>query len=160
MLEKVVIESLEHLPQTGWGVIALCLLGLLYIIIQLARGLSTQRQINNAVNHRMPSEPTLIAMVSEIHADHRQLRDDVSYIRTEVNGLQQWKAGYSGTELGNAADIGKVLTEVRDGIRGCKTEIANIQERVDSNAELITQYGCPVKLQQADACLKNKPVNA
>jgi hypothetical protein len=151
------LPVIENLPTTGWGVVALMLLGLLYVIVLLTRGLSSQKQINMAVNHRNSEEPTLVSMVSEIHADHRQLRDDVAFIRSEVNGLQVWKAGYAGTELGNAADIGKVLTEVRDGIRGCKGDIARIQSKVDSNGELITQYGCPVKLQQADTCLKNQP---
>ncbi len=151
-------EALQHLPQTGWGVIALVAVGLLYIIVQLARGLSTQKQINTAVNHRSAGEPTLVAMVSEIHADHRQLREDISFIRSEVNGLQQWKAGYSGSEFGNAADIGKVLHEVRDGIAGCKTNIATLQTAVETNKTLIKTYGCPVRLQQEDACLKNQTV--
>jgi hypothetical protein len=150
------VEHLDKLPQTGWGVIALVAGGLLLIVGMLIRGLLTQRQINTAVNHRNVGEPTLVAMVSEIHADHRQLRDDVSYIRSEVNGLQQWKAGYSGTELGNAADIGKVLSEVRDGIKGCKIEIAALQNTADENQALIHRFGCPVRLQQEPSCLKNQ----
>jgi hypothetical protein len=150
-------QMLEHLPTTGWGVAALVLGGLIWIIVLLVRGRSTQQQINNAVNHRILGEPTLVAMVSEIHADHRQLRDDVTYIRTEVNGIQQWKASYAGSEFGNAADIGKVLQEVRDGISTCKTNITDLQKTAIENQTLIQRFGCPVRLQQSDNCLKNNP---
>jgi len=149
-----VLPSLEHLPTTGWGVVAMVAAGFIFIVIQLARGLSTQKQINTAVNHRTQGEPTLVAMVSEIHADHRQLRDDVSFIRSEVNGLQQWKASYAGSEFGNAADIGKVLTEVRDGIKGCKKEIGTLQATAGENQKLIQKYGCPVRLREREECLQ------
>ena len=143
-------SALEHLPTTGWGVAALVLAGLLWIIILLVRGRSTQAQINNAVNHRVAGEPTLVAMVSEIHADHRQLREDISFIKSEVNGLQQWKASYNDSELSSGSGVANFIHEIRDGMRECKREIKDTQR-------MVTSYGCPVRLQQADACLKNQP---
>jgi hypothetical protein len=149
------LPLLDHLPTTGWAVMALVLGGLLWIIIILVRGRATQQQINTAVNHRNTGEPTLVAMVSEIHADHRQLREDVSFIRTEVNGLQLWKSSYEGSEFSNAAAIGRVLHEMRDNISGCKTSIAVLQSTADDNQKLIQKYGCPVRLKQREECLQN-----
>ena len=148
------LPLLDHLPTTGWAVMALTLGGLIWIIILLVRGRATQQQINTAVNHRNTGEPTLVAMVSEIHADHRQLREDVHFIKTEVNGLQQWKASYTGSEFGNAADITHFIHEIRDGINGCKKEIRTLQATADTNKELIKKYGCPVRLQEREECLQ------
>jgi hypothetical protein len=144
------VEHLDKLPQTGWGVIALVAGGLLLLIGMMVRGLLTQRQINSAVNHRQIGEPTLVAMVSEIHANHRQLSSDVRYIRSEVNGLQQWRAGYDGSELATGVGVANFLHEMRDGMNECKREMRETQK-------MVTTYGCPVRLQQEQACLKHQP---
>ncbi len=143
-------EHLKDLPQTGWGVIGLVAAGFIFIVIQLARGLSTQKQINTAVNHRNLGEPTLVSMVADIHADHRQLRNDIAVIRGEVSGLQIWRAGFADSELGSAGQISDVLKEIRNDITYCKS----VQEQTRKE---IKEYGCPVKLKTHDKCANPHP---
>jgi hypothetical protein len=73
-------EDATYPTLTGWAAIisaiGVVIVGVLTLFVK-----RDSKQINNAVNHKAPEDPTLLQYVKSIHTDLREVRADVAALK-------------------------------------------------------------------------------
>lgn len=126
--------------------------GLLVIIVRWLLGSFAERlkaietavnEVNDAVNHadkRGPDAMKLYDMVMDAHRRGKATADQVSE-------LVDWKRSYENGPM----DTGVKVIEY---VEGTSKKLDELGAKVDQCKERIEAVGCPVRLEQAEQCLK------
>ena len=80
-MKDVLIALITIVPPTIAAIAAL---------IQVRRLTKPLNEVNAAVNHRKPGERRLVEMVDDIHAEVREIRDDVRRVQDDLGQHRAW----------------------------------------------------------------------
>jgi Spy/CpxP family protein refolding chaperone len=137
---------------TATVVALLTLAGVIFSSVMALAAAKHAKGSNVAVNNRSNGEPKIYDLALNTYKELLETR-------SQLNEQQKWHDEYEGGPLDTGKKVEDFVGRVEEMAKTCtsaKEDVSKIRERLDQIDKNVIKYGCPVKLDQSDNCLKGE----